>query len=63
VITLITEFSETIGFWTFTVEEDGKVIHWRPGFRTREHAESVGDAWIRHYLGGIPLDTADDDSC
>lgn len=58
-ITLITEFSENIGFWTFTVEEDGQVIHWRPGFRTREHAESVGDAWIRHHLGGITLDEAE----
>lgn len=58
-ITLITEFSEAIGFWMFTVEEDGEVIHWRPGFRTREDAERVGDAWIRHHLGGITLDEAE----
>jgi len=56
VITLIVEFNESIGFWQFIVKEDGEIIHFRPGFRTREHAEQVGDGWIRDNLGGIPLE-------
>jgi len=56
VITLIVEFNETIGFWQFVVKEEGEIIHFRPGFRTREQAEQVGDGWIRDNLGGIPLE-------
>jgi hypothetical protein len=59
VITLIVEFHEEIGFWAFRVEEDGQLIHWRPGFRTPEFAEEVGDAWIRHHLGGITVEEAE----
>lgn len=59
-IKLIAEFNEEIGFWVFRVEEDGVILHWRPGFRTREDAEKIGDAWIRDNLGGIPLDEIDD---
>jgi len=59
VINLIVEFHEGTRFWAFRVEEDGQLIHWRPGFRTREHAESVGDAWIRQHLGGITLEEAE----
>jgi hypothetical protein len=62
VIHLIVEFHEGTGFWAFRVEEDGQLIHWRPGFRTREFAEEVGDAYVRHSLGGIPLDEVDDDA-
>lgn len=55
-ITLIVEFNESIGFWQFIVKEDAQIIHFRPGFRTREHAEHIGDEWIRDHLGGIPLE-------
>lgn len=57
-IQLIVEFHEGTGFWAFRVEEDGKLIHWRPGFRTPEFAKEVGGAYIQDYLGGIPLDEA-----
>ena len=52
-ITLIVEFNESIGFWQFIVKEGDKIIHFRPGFRTHELAEQVGDGWIRDNLGGI----------
>lgn len=55
----IVELHEGTGFWAFRVEEDGQLIHWHPGFRTREYAESVGDAWIRHELGGLSLKEAE----
>ncbi|MDX2141249.1 MAG: hypothetical protein SF123_24405 [Chloroflexota bacterium] len=57
-ITLIVEFHEGTGFWAFRVEEDGRLIHWRPGFRTREFAEEIGDGYVCHYLGGVPIDEA-----
>lgn len=57
-IQLIVEFLDGTGFWAFRVEEDGQLIHWRPGFRTPEFAEEVGDAYIRHDLGGMPLEEA-----
>ncbi|MBN8595832.1 MAG: hypothetical protein J0M33_29025 [Anaerolineae bacterium] len=55
-ITFIVEFNEDIGFWQFIVKLDGEVICFRPGFRSHDEAERVGDAWIRDILDGQPVD-------
>lgn len=49
-ITLITDYDEDSGFYYFVVKEGDETLHFRPGFRTREEAERVGDLWIRDNL-------------
>lgn len=53
-ITLVVDFDEGIGFYYFVVKEGEETLHFRPGFRTREEARSVGDSWIRDNLGAAP---------
>jgi hypothetical protein len=50
-ITLVVDYDEEIGFYYFIVKEGETTLSFRPGFRTREEAERVGDLWIREQLG------------
>lgn len=53
-ITLVVDYDEEIGFYYFIVKEGETTLSFRPGFRTREEAARVGDAWIREHLGAAP---------
>ena len=53
-ITLVVDLDEDSGFYYFAVKEGRQVLHFRPGFRTREEAEHTGDQWIRDNLGAEP---------
>jgi len=55
-ITLMVDYDEELGLWYFVVKEGEEVLHFRPGFRTREEAQEIGDAWIRTELGAHPSD-------
>ena len=52
-ITLVVDYDEEIGFYYFVVKEGDETIHFRPGFRTHEEAEQVGDSWIQEHLGAV----------
>ncbi len=53
-ITLIVDYDEEIGLYYFVVKQGDETLHFRPGFRTREEAERVGDLWIQEHLGATP---------
>ena len=55
-ITLVVDLDEDSGFYYFAVKEAGRVLHFRPGFRSRQEAEHTGDQWIRDNLGAAPKD-------
>jgi hypothetical protein len=61
-IKLIVDFDEELGFWYFVVREGEETLHFRPGFRTKEEASLIGDAWIRRELGGMPSDEVPEES-
>jgi hypothetical protein len=61
-IKLIVDFDEEIGFWYFVVREGDETLHFRPGFRTKEEASFIGDAWICRELGGMPSDEVPEES-
>jgi hypothetical protein len=60
-ITLIVDYDAQLGLWYFVVKEGEEVIHFRPGFRTREDAQETGDIWIRTELGAHPSDEQEED--
>jgi len=55
-ITLMVDYVAALGLWYFVVKEGEDVIHFRPGFRTREDAQGTGDTWIRTELGAQSSD-------
>ena len=55
-ITLIVDYDEALGLWYFVIKAGEDVLHFRPGFRTREDAHETGDTWIRTELGAHPSD-------
>jgi len=55
-IALLVDYDEALGLWYFIVKAGEEVLHFRPGFRTREDAQQTGDGWIRTELGAQPSD-------
>jgi len=55
-IVLRVDYDEELGLWYFVVRAGEDILHFRPGFRTREDAYQTGDAWIRTELGAHPSD-------
>jgi hypothetical protein len=51
---LIIDVDHDTDLWYFFVQEGQETIHFRPGFRTKEEAQSVGDSWIRENLKAAP---------
>lgn len=50
-IKLIVDYDEDTDMYYFVVKEGSETLHFRPGFRTHEDAERIGDEWIREQLG------------
>ena len=55
-IALLVDYDESLGLWYFVVKAGEDILHFRPGFRTREDAHQTGDAWIRTELSANPFD-------
>jgi len=55
-IALLVDYDESLGLWYFVVKAGEDILHFRPGFRTREDAYQTGDAWIRTELGANPFE-------
>ncbi len=54
-IALLVDYDEALGLWYFIVKAGEEVLHFRPGFRTREDAHQTGNGWIRTELGAHPF--------
>lgn len=57
---LIADYDEEIGLYYFVVKAGDEIVHFRPGFRTREEAERVGDLWIQQQSGATPRQDIED---
>ena len=55
-IALLVDYDESLGLWYFVVKAGEDILHFRPGFRTREDAHQTGDAWIRTELSANPFE-------